>query len=117
VVPFFQVALSYQRGEYAAAYPLLLRYAEEGNPEACLIIATYHHLGLGGIAIDETVVVKLYTYASAEGFAVASNNLGTIALMSDDREGARKWYDKAQEQRFPHSPRLSKVHRPKRGST
>ena len=114
---YHQAVISYHRGEYAAAYPLLLAHAEKGDPEACCIIASYYHLGLGEIAADESVASKLYAYASAEGYGVASNNPGTIALMQGDRETARKWYEKAREQGSPHSPQLYKIRRPKRGST
>ena len=102
---------NYQKGvrafrakNYATAYLLLIRFAEEGDDEAQTIIGSMYQLGLGGLQVDENQASKWYLLASEKGNGVASNNLGTIALTRGDREKAERYYQTARNQGFLHAP-------------
>jgi TPR repeat protein len=102
---------SYQKGvrafrakNYAAAHGLLLRFAEEGDDEAQTMIGSMYQLGLGGLQVDENEACKWYLLASEKGNGVASNNLGTMALMRGDSEEAERYYQTARNQGFLHTP-------------
>jgi TPR repeat protein len=102
---------NYQKGvrafrakNYATAYLLLIRFAEEGDDEAQTIIGSMYQLGLGGLQVDKNEASKWYLLASEKGNGLASNNLGTMALMRGDREQARRYYQMARNQGFLHAP-------------
>jgi TPR repeat protein len=112
---------NYQKGvrafrakNYATAYLLLIRFAEEGDDEAQTIIGSMYQLGLGGLQmyqlglgglqVDKNDASKWYLLASEKGNGLASNNLGTMALMRGDREQARRYYQMARNQGFLHAP-------------
>jgi uncharacterized protein len=98
---------AYRAGDYKTACSILKPLADGGHPQAQVAMGTIYHLGLGGVAIDEAEAIRWYALASAKGNGLASNNLGSIALLRGDRETAIQWYSKARQQRFPHSPVLS----------
>src|SRR5882762_5055312 len=95
---------AYRSGDYKTAYSILKILADEGHPHAQVAIGSIHHLGLGGVAIDEEEAMRWYALASARGIGLASNNFASIALLRGDRETAMQWYSKARQQGFRHSP-------------
>jgi TPR repeat protein len=95
---------AYSSQDYATAHRLLLRFAEKGDIEAQTMIGSIYQLGLGGHQIDESEAIKWYLLASGKGDCVASNNLGTMALLRGDREEAIRYYEKARDQGFHHAP-------------
>ena len=102
---------NYQKGvrafrakNYATAHRLLLKFAEEGDDEAQAMIGSMYQLGLGGLQVDEDEACKWYLLASEKGNSVASNNLGTMALMRGDSEEAERYYQTARNQGFLHTP-------------
>lgn len=104
---------NYQKGvrafsakDYAAAHRLLLKFAEDGDAEAQTMIGSMYQLGLG-LQINEVEAAKWYLRASEKGYGLASNNLGTMALLRGDREEAMRYYRTAREQGFPHVPSFS----------
>ena len=67
-----------------------------------------YHFGLG---VERNILqaIEWYVKSSDRGYAVASNNLAGIYLTGDegvtaDRREANKWFQKAREQGFLHSP-------------
>src|ERR1700726_3862825 len=86
---------AFEQKDYDKAFRLLIRYAEGGDSEAQAIIGNFHDLGLAGRLVDTNEAMKWYRRASAQGNGLASNNLGTIAFMQGDEEGAKRWYEKA----------------------
>ena len=94
--------------DYTQAFSLLKPLAEQGNAEAQCIIASMYHLGLG----RERMIleaIKWYIKSAEQGYGVASNNLAGIYLSGDDgvavdRTSAEKWFQKAREQGFSHTP-------------
>jgi TPR repeat protein len=102
---------SYQSGvrafrakNYATAHRLLLRFAEEGDDDAQTMIGSMYQLGLGGLQVDENEASKWYLLASEKGNGLASNNLGTMALIRGDSEQAIRYYQTARNQGFLHAP-------------
>jgi TPR repeat protein len=65
----------------ARAYRMLKYFAAEGDQEAQVALGSICRLGLGGLPIDEDAAVRWYTLASEKGSGLASNNLGTIAML------------------------------------
>jgi uncharacterized protein len=97
---------AFRAKNYATAHRLLLRFAEEGDDLAQTMIGAIYQLGLGGLQMDEDEASKWYLLASEKGNGVASNNLGTMALIRGDREQAVRYYQMARKQGFLHSPLL-----------
>ena len=94
--------------DYTTALNLLKPLADEGNAEAQCAIANIYHLGLG---VEKNILeaIKWYLKSSDRGYAVASNNLAGIYLSGDegitaDPIEADKWFEKAKQQEFLHSP-------------
>jgi len=93
---------------YTQAFSFLKPVAEQGNAEAQCIIASMYHLGLGG----ERVIleaIKWYIKSAEQGYGFASNNLAGIYLcgadgVAADRTEAEKWFQKAREEGFLHTP-------------
>jgi TPR repeat protein len=85
---------------------VLIGFAEKGDSEAQTMIASMYHLGLGGLQINKDEAVKWYLLASEKGNGLASNNLGTIALMRGDREEAIRYYEEARSQGFLPAPSM-----------
>jgi TPR repeat protein len=102
---------AFKMGDYAKAYRMLKYFAAEGDQEAQVAVGSICQLGSGGLPIDEDEAVRWYTLASEKGSGLASNNLGTIAMLRGDREAAIQWYSKARQQGFRHSPRLRPMKR------
>ena len=96
---------AFRAKNYATAHRLLLRFAEEGDDLAQTMIGAIYQLGLGGLQMDEDEPSKWYLLASEKGNGLASNNLGTMALIRGDREQAKRYYQMARNQGFPHTPR------------
>lgn len=96
---------AFREKDYEKTYGILLCFAEQGDPEAQCIIGNLYDGGLGRPRNEEEAV-KWYLKSSEQGYGVASNNLGTIALSHGDIERAREWYRKAAEQGFFGSPKL-----------
>lgn len=96
---------AFQEKDYEKAYRSLIGFAEQRNPEAQCIIGNLCEWGFGRPR-DEEEAVKWYLKSSEQGYGVASNNLGTIALCHGEIERAREWYKKAEEQGFLGSPKL-----------
>ncbi|MGL5058753.1 MAG: tetratricopeptide repeat protein [Microcoleus sp.] len=99
---------AFNNQDYTPAFTLLKPLAEQGNSEAQCIIASMYHLGLGR---EKTIseAIKWYIKSAEQGYAVASNNLGGIYLcggdgVAADRTLAEKWFQKAREQGFLHTP-------------
>lgn len=104
---------AFESKNYDDAFTLLKPLAERGDAEAQCIIANMYHLGLG-LEKDVLEAVKWYKKSAAQGYGVASNNLGTILTIGDrgvavDKIGAEKWYQKARKQGFLHSPKQSSL--------
>ena len=97
---------AFETKNYTDAFKLLKPIAERGDAEAQCIVANMYHLGLG-LERDVPEAVKYYKKAAAQGYGVASNNLGTIFTIGDgdiaiDRVEAEKWFQKSKEQKFLH---------------
>ncbi|MCL1470820.1 tetratricopeptide repeat protein [Argonema antarcticum] len=97
--------------DYTTALSLLKPLADEGNAEAQCTIANMYHLGLG---VERNILeaIEWYVKSSERGYGVASNNLGGIYLTGDegvraDRTEADKWFQKARDQGFLHTPLTS----------
>jgi TPR repeat protein len=94
--------------DYTQALRLLKLLAEQGNAEAQCIIASMYHLGLG-VESNPPEAVKWYIKSALAGCGVAANNLAGIYLsgadgVPADRAAAEKWFQKAREQGFLHTP-------------
>ena len=72
---------AYAATDYETARHLLLGFAEDGDAEAQSMIASMYQLGLGGLPVDDEKAVRFYFLASENGNGLASNNLGTLALL------------------------------------
>ena len=72
------------------------------------MIGSMYQLGLGGLQVDENEACKWYLLASEKGNGVASNNLGTMALMRGDSEEAERYYQTARNQGFLHTPLIQR---------
>jgi len=105
---------AYRAQDYETAYRLLIRFAEEGDTEAQSMIGSMYQLGLGGLQIDDDKAIRWYRLAPEGGNGVASNNLGTIALLRGDHEEAIRYYETAKRQGFRHSPSTDYVLKLKR---
>lgn len=99
---------AFKAKDYANAFKLLKPFAVQGNAEAQCIIGNMYDLGLG-LERDILEAVEWYRRSAEQGYGLASNNLGTI--FKSGREGipmdrleSNKWYQKARDQRFMHSP-------------
>src|SRR4028118_48328 len=71
-------------------------------------MASMYYLGLGR---EKMILeaIKWYIKSAEQGYGVASNNLGGIYLcgaegVAADRTEADKWFQKAREQGFLHTP-------------
>lgn len=89
-------------------FALLESSANEGNAEAQCIIANAYHLGLE-VQQDLTTAVQWYEKASAQGYAIATNNLAGLILTGYDAvlpnsTEAERLFRLAQEQGFQHTP-------------
>jgi TPR repeat protein len=94
--------------DYTQAFSLLKLLAEQGNAEAQCIIASMYHLGLG-VKMSIKEAIQWYIKSADRGYGVASNNLAGIYLcgadgVAADRTEAEKWFQKAREQGFLHTP-------------
>jgi len=94
--------------DYTQAFTLLKPLAEQGNAESQCMIASMYHLGLGRERII-LEAIKWYIKSADQGYGVASNNLAGIYLcgadgVAADRTEAEKWFQKAREQGFSHTP-------------
>ena len=99
---------AFNNQDYTQAFTFLKPLAEQGNPEAQCIIASMYHLGLGREKMISEAI-KWYIKSAEKGYAVASNNLAGIYLcgadgVAADRTAAEKWFQKAREQGFLHTP-------------
>src|SRR5580700_133513 len=83
---------AYRAKNYATAHRLLLRFAEEGDAEAQTMIGSIYQLGLGGFQVNEDEAAKWYLLAAEKGDGLASNNLGTMALLRGNREEAIRYF-------------------------
>ena len=90
---------AFHEGDYSKAFSLLMPFAEAGVAEAQCIIGNIYDFGFGRPR-NEAEAIKWYERSSAQGYGVASNNLGTLAVRRGDLEAARMWYDKAEQQGF-----------------
>ncbi len=96
---------------YLDAFKLLKPIADGGDAEAQCVVANMYHLGLG-LKRNVLEAVKYYKKSAAQGYGVASNNLGTIFTIGDgsiviDSIEAEKWYQQARKQGFLHNPNRS----------
>lgn len=99
---------AFEAEDYIKAFRILKPIAERGDAEAQCIVANMYHLGLG---LEKNVLeaVRWYQKSAIQDYGVASNNLGGIFAIGDrdiaiDRTEAEKWYQKAKNQGFLHSP-------------
>jgi TPR repeat protein len=90
---------AFHEQDYEKAYCLLVSFAEQGHAEAQCIIGNLYDMGLGRPRNVEEAR-KWYLKSSAQGYGVASHNLGTMASVQNDLAGALRWYLKAEEQGF-----------------
>ncbi|MBW4663916.1 MAG: sel1 repeat family protein [Chroococcus sp. CMT-3BRIN-NPC107] len=95
---------AFEAKNYHHAFKLLKPIAERGDAEAQCVVANIYHLGLG---LERNVLeaVNWYKKSAAQGYGVASNNLGTILTIGEpglsvDRIEAERWYQKARKQDF-----------------
>lgn len=102
-----QVDQNYQKGEelfgkkeYKKAYHILMRSANEGNPQAQFLIGKMYMLGLG-VSVDYTEAMSWYKKSANAGYAFAYNNIGAMYMQGwgipRDASEAMKWYLKAAE--------------------
>jgi TPR repeat protein len=94
--------------DYTEAFSLLKPLAEQGNAEAQCVIASMYHLGLG-VKMSIKEAIQWYIKSADRGYSVASNNLAGIYLcgaegVAVDLTEAEKWFQKAREQGFLHTP-------------
>ncbi|MFZ5877056.1 MAG: tetratricopeptide repeat protein [Nitrospirota bacterium] len=99
---------AFNGGDYAKAFALLKPIADQGHAEAQCIIGNLYHFGWG-VERNVREAIRWYTKSSERGYGLASNNLGSIFMAGEgdipvDRKAAERWYQKACQQGFPHSP-------------
>ena len=89
---------AYERGDYATAFPLIKRFAEQGDSQAQFTLGVMYDQGLG-TAQSDAEAVRWYRQAAREGNAAAQMNLG---LMHAKGRGvpvnyleAYRWLDRA----------------------
>jgi hypothetical protein len=95
---------AYSAKDYETAHRLLLGIAQGGDAEAQTMIGSMYQLGLGGLQVNEDEATKWYLRAYEKGNGLASNNLGTMALLRGNRTDAIRYYQKARNQGFAHIP-------------
>lgn len=87
--------IAYEQGDFATAFELWQKLADEGNPQACHNISMLYANGQGIEQNDE--LAKLWCEKSAQlGHLPAQHHLGYILLESDP-ETALAWWQKAAE--------------------
>lgn len=99
---------AFESEDYTNAFELLKPLADQGDAEAQCIIGNMYELGLG-LESNVLEAVEWYRKSALQGYGVASNNLGTIFNSGHegipiDQAESNKWYQKAREQGFMHSP-------------
>lgn len=98
---FEQGKRAYAAGTYAAAFPLLLPAAEDGNDEAQLYVGYLLSAGKG-VGEDKARAREWFEKAAATGNAVAQYNLGVLAFSpannQPDYAAAYDWFRRAAEQ-------------------
>lgn len=78
----FETAKSlYAAGEYEKAIELLEPLAEQGMPQAQVMLGTLFHLALG-TERDMERAALLYELAQEQGLSIASSNLGALIVQS-----------------------------------
>ena len=99
---------AFNNEDYTQAFTLLKPLAEQGNAASQCIMASMYYLGLGR---EKMILeaIKWYIKSADQGYGVASNNLAGIYLcggdgVAADRTEAEKWFQKAREQGFSHTP-------------
>lgn len=113
----FQTALdAFHHQNYTEAFSLLRSEAEAGNSEAQCLMGNMYQLGLG-VEKNISAAINWYLRASERGHAIAANNLGGIYLAGDDSiprspQQAEKWYSRARELGFEHTPAISDLPSP-----
>ena len=99
---------AFEAQNYVDALRLLELSARSGHAEAQCMIGNIYHLGLG-VPPDLEVAIQWYRKSAAQGYGVASSNLGGIALrgyadVPPDRVEAERLFRQAREQGFEHAP-------------
>ncbi|MBW4422282.1 MAG: sel1 repeat family protein [Myxacorys californica WJT36-NPBG1] len=99
---------AFKAQNYAEAFQLLEPIAQSGNAEAQCVIANLFHLGLG-MPVNLGEAIRWYHQSAAQGYGVASNNLGSIVLrgyadVPPDPVEAERLFKQAREQGFEHTP-------------
>jgi TPR repeat protein len=81
----------------------LTKSAEQGYPNALVILGFYKYGGLG-VTQDRKETIKLWTKAAEQGFMIAQSLLGSRYASGNgvpqDYKEAVKWYKKAAEQGY-----------------
>ena len=97
---------AYRRGDYQAALHELQPLAEQGVPEAELVLGIMHADGLG-VAQNPSEAVKWLRRAAEQGSVDAQRNLGSMYFLGEqaprDHAEAVKWYRRAAEQGDPQA--------------
>jgi TPR repeat protein len=99
---------AFQAQNYAEALRLLTSIAQAGHAEAQCMIGNIYDLGLG-VAQDVSQAMHWYEQSAKQGYGVASNNLGSIALrgyadVSPNPVEAERFFRQARKQGFEHAP-------------
>jgi len=109
---------AFDRQNYTEAFNLLKPLAEGGSSEAQCLMGNMYQLGLG-VEKNVSSAINWYVKASVGGNAIAANNLGGIYLVGDDgippdANQAQKWYSRARELGFEHTPAVTNLPSPVR---
>lgn len=99
---------AFEAQDYTQAFRLLKPLADQGDAEAQCLIANLYHLGLG-VGRDILAAIQWYRRSAEQGYGVASNNLAGLFKTGEhgdvpDPVETEKWYQKAREQGFSHTP-------------
>lgn len=84
---FEDAMLEYERGEYIAAYQLIRPLAEQGDPDAQLMLGFMYDMG-HGVPQDFAEMEKWYKRAARQGNTAAQS---TVRLM-EERSRMEAWY-------------------------
>ena len=98
---FNLATLYYKTGDFAKSFKSFLKAADNGDAQACNIIASMYQRGQG-VQYNIDQAVQWYRKAANAGYAQAQNSLAYMYALGRgvqiDRTQARKWFESAAEQ-------------------
>jgi TPR repeat protein len=98
---FTKAIIFHGQKKYEDAFPLFLKSAEKGNPEAQHKLAWMYALG-NGTPKDTAQALLWYLKAAQQGYAKSQYNLGMLYLEElHDEVQSLRWLREAAEQNWP----------------